>query len=173
MTYAARAGRHGPIARQWGGGCAEQQGGFFHSLAKITPHSKYKAVTSYGITKIELVDPPAITKEYVRKVLGPPDSVRKPVDSTRAIGQENSEAWCYGTNWPHKMATLGEVWFRNGSVTSVTGGSGEPPSPNVIGEAELLASLRTMSRSADEELDGLGPQRLIQAANLLISLGKA
>lgn len=112
------------------------------------------------------------TKEQVRLVLGPPDDVWPPNDSSQFV-RYGDEVWAYGTNGHHTMPTLGYVLFRNGEVFTIAGrtplAGSKPPPESVIGETELRQALRTMYRSPASG-PAVEPQRLVQVANLLIGL---
>jgi len=82
------------------------------------------------------------------------------------------EAWCYGTNGAHTMATLGTVIFKGGVVCLTYGGRGEPPPTTVIREAELVRTMRHMFEHPRFPGERSNPLHLIRAANALIALGQ-
>ena len=108
------------------------------------------------------------TEAQVTSLLGRPDDVT-------TWGDEVD--WRYGTNGPGTFATLGTIWISDHKVLAVIGGTGEPPPPSVIGETELVASMRQLDRLSNRDLAVRGkvedPRILIRAANLLIDIGRA
>jgi hypothetical protein len=102
------------------------------------------------------------TERQVSEILGPPDST---------FTEDGEINWLYGTSNKDAFPTLGSVTFRARYGTRVTGGTGEPPSPTVIGEQELVDSLRWLNSDSPtvSEFDAL---RLIRTANFLIRKGQ-
>ncbi len=146
---------------------------FSRAIAKLDPYRRAPVGT-----KSE--KPPRRTRSDVKRLLGPPGEVRRPRDDEGAVMVNEKgvviknpyETWCYGTNGPRTMATLGSVTFDNGILCDVVGAYGEPPSSKTISDAELVAALRVMYRrptNFDIEAD---PHRYIQSANMLITKGK-
>jgi len=111
-------------------------------------------------------------KRVVKKLLGPPDDVLSAAEAV-GLGSPGDDAWCYGTNGHRTMPTLGFVVFRQGKALYEVGGWGEPPSPKVIADNELVRGMREVEAEAAK-----GPQtcrdslRLIRTANLLIPKGR-
>ena len=120
--------------------------------------------------------PQDATEATVKNLLGPPDDIWPPNDSRNFVGFGDT-GWCYGTNGHHTFPTLGYVVFRNGKVNYAIGGSYDPPTMTVIGETELEDGLRQLAGDVfGTNYPGWknpGPAKLIQAANWLISKGKA
>ena len=113
-----------------------------------------------------------LSQNEVKRLLGPPDDVWPPNDSENYV-MAGDTAWCYGTNGHHTLPTLGYVMFRDWKVLYAHGGYGEPPSSRIIGEDELVASMRRLYRPRDASLSSqLDTLRLLQSANVLISLGR-
>jgi hypothetical protein len=111
------------------------------------------------------------TKEQVLKLLGKPDDIWPPNDSSNYV-MAGDEAWCYGTNGHHTLPTLGRVTFRRGKVLQAVGGEPAPPAPSVIGESELVKHMRAMHRPERSRFSDSDPLRLVQVANDLMPLGK-
>ena len=63
---------------------------FCLALARVYQYPQYKPVKAHGSVTMELVDQPKIGKEFVLKLLGPPDLIRPPLDFDGVSGQENS-----------------------------------------------------------------------------------
>jgi|GEM_PF-2062813 len=129
----------------------ESRAAFCHAMAKV----------QYGWSK-----------EQVSQLLGSPDDIwsRNEPSPEQIFGDE---AWCYGTNGHYTLPTLGYIVFRNEKVEYMAGSQGTPPSPNVIGEDELVQTMRRiyLPRGRDYYLpsDSL---HLIQVSNLLIPKGQ-
>jgi len=110
------------------------------------------------------------SKVQVRELLGQPDDVWPGNDSRVMYGDV---VWCYGTNGHHTLPTLGHVRFQKGKVSEIVGGWGDPPSPEVICEVELVDALRQIYRPPGIIFQtGSDSQRLIQVSNLLIPKGQ-
>jgi hypothetical protein len=107
-------------------------------------------------------------REEVRRLLGPPDDIRR---VPNALPSAPDEIWCYGTDGHNSLATLGEVCFQEGRVIGVAGARGEPPSPSVISEKELRGGMRFLHPGPAS--DGYNdPLHLIRVTNYLQPLGK-
>lgn len=84
----------------------------------------------------------------VRRLLGPPDDVLLS-DDLRNHVPEGSFAWCYGTDGHQTLPTLTRIEFHGGKVGGYPGRYWPPPSLDVIGEAELRATMRQIYRSPE------------------------
>ena len=116
----------------------------------------------------------AVTKgmraEEVEEVLGKPDDVRTEFDPGGIGTSRTTEIWCYGTSGHLTCPTLGCVFMAAGAAQYVFGGSGTPPDPAMIAEAELKKLLQGID--ALSESRGRDPLLYIQLVNTLHPLGK-
>lgn len=145
---------------------------FAHAISKIEPGWP-RVPGSRGTVVISRREPRVWTKKDVLHILGKPDVIR-PYLRLGEVGPspDRGETWCYGTNGPNTMATLGAIVFFDGKVSLVFGGHDAPPPTTVISERELVAAMRFMSRDPSYVNYDTDALRYIQVANMLISKGR-
>jgi hypothetical protein len=106
----------------------------------------------------------------VRAILGSPDDVWTPMDSSLYADAE-SEVWCYGTNGHLAFPTLGRVVFQREKAAWIVGDFRESPVPNLPSEKDLVRALRAIDRPRSHDY-GYDPLHVIRAVNALLPLGK-
>ncbi len=133
------------------------------------PARESRAAFYHAMDKVQI----GWSEAQVRDILGPPDDV---LPSYNSIDREYGYGtWYYGTNGHNTLATLGSVEFQAGKVEYVVGSHGDPPSSELISDAELVEAMRRMYRPPGYEKgfwsrsDSL---HLVQASNLLIPKGQ-
>lgn len=114
-----------------------------------------------------------MTEKDVLALLGKPDDVRTQYDPGGISAYRTKEIWRYGTNGHLTLPTLGCVYIdTENRVQYVYGGSGEPPDPKTIPEAELRSLLRLIDKAPYISGNGYDPLAVIQIVNALQPLGK-
>ena len=108
--------------------------------------------------------------EDVVELLGKPDDVRTEFDPGWIRAAQTTEIWCYGTSGHLTCPTLGCVFMAAGAAQYVFGGSGTPPEPAMITEADLKKLLQEIDHLSESK--GRDPLLYIQLVNTLHPLGK-
>ena len=117
---------------------------------------------------------PGTSERRVVRLLGPPDDVRTEYDPGGVSSWGAAKVLRYGVSGHLACATLGQVYLdQRGRVLGAAGGQGSPPSPRIIGEAELVRLLRLLGevRPYDSD-DYFDPLALIRAVNALHAAGR-
>ncbi len=98
------------------------------------------------------------TQCEVTAIVGTPDDIRPPGEPGTRDGEE---VWCFGTDKHLSFPTLGRVCFLKGRVRLVIGGSGKPPSRDMLNENELRRLLRIVNTIPDLWGETYSPTRTI------------
>ncbi len=110
-----------------------------------------------------------MTAAQVRAILGPPDDIWTPSDSS-LFAYGDQEIWCYGSDHHLGLPTLGRIPFKRGRLD--IGDRYQWPSiSNLPPEAQLQSVLKTLYLMPSRD-PGFDPLWAIRAANALRSLGK-
>lgn len=118
----------------------------------------------------------------VRRRLGTPDAVRTQEYPGGLDGSAfANELWCYGADSPLDFPVLGQVMIRtDGTVEWAMGGTGEPPAPDVLSEAERVELVRLIAefppclwdRRWDRDRRDYDPTTVVRIVNRLREAGK-
>ena len=110
-----------------------------------------------------------MSQRQVTELVGNPDEVR-PADNDSV---EAATVWCFGTDGPGSLPTLGRIYFGlDGLVIRVFGASGQPPDPQMFRAGQLEHLLRVIDglpKCSGWEYD---PLAMIRGVNAIQPLGK-
>jgi len=109
----------------------------------------------------------------VRRILGSPDIIVLPKDFSGSTPSDVSESWGFGVDQHGSFPVFGEVQFDlKGNSLRVSGGLGNPPSPEIIEELELQKGLRLVHSAPPIHGWRYDPKDVIRIVNGLQPLGK-